>query len=261
MALSPREAAATDGLVVRAMRFLSGYGFHITVSCDRLVGRVLDILAVNRGSPHNLVGAFDSSVYSSSQRFCRVGLLANTIRNALSTFRSARLPDCLWGDPVHWAALVPLECGFSAVELARAVACALDAAQREWIQLRALWMQPSGSGLPSARSFAQVYNPHPFRWTGLSVHGKTPGVMVRIHVLPFLIRALQLTATLLTLLSLAMVAWPPLRRLVFAHKHAVLGRPSSIGKVASVVEVGRRLDGRWSVLLLVCFWVDGGRAA
>ena len=89
------------------MRFLSGYGFYITVSSDRLVGRVLDSLASSSAPPHDLLDSFDELSFVAAQRFCRVGVLANTIRAALASFRLAGLPVDAWADPANWVGRVP----------------------------------------------------------------------------------------------------------------------------------------------------------
>ena len=127
--LPPQQAEDWDGLVVRGMRFLSGYGygFHITVSTDRFVGRVLDLLAAHSAHPHALLGPFDPAVFSASQRFCRVGL-----RAVFAQFRRASLPSCAWGDVAQWAPHVPVDCGFALADLARATGSALANAVQEW---------------------------------------------------------------------------------------------------------------------------------
>lgn len=133
LSLPPNAIVDWDGLVVRGMRFLSGYGFHVTVSSDRLVGRILDELEP-RGGAHPMVGPFQHSVFLESQRFCRVGVLANTIRGTLASFRLASLPLGQWGDPAQWAPHIMLaNVGFSAAVLARAVAAALTRAEAEWV--------------------------------------------------------------------------------------------------------------------------------
>ena len=125
--LPPQQAEDWDGLVVRGMRFLSGYGFHITVSTDRFVGRVLDLLAAHSAHPHALLGPFDPAVFPASQRFCRVGL-----RAVFAQFRRASLPSCAWGDVAQWAPHVPVDCGFALADLARATGSALANAVQEW---------------------------------------------------------------------------------------------------------------------------------
>ena len=132
MSLSPDRVEAWDGLVLRGMRFLSGYGFYITVSTDRLVGRVLDTLASASPPPQPMVGSFVDATFVAAQRFCRVGVLANTIRAALVEFRGAALPIDRWGDPLHWDGQVSAACPFSAMELARAVSQCLQADAAEW---------------------------------------------------------------------------------------------------------------------------------
>lgn len=71
--LPPQQAEDWDGLVVRGMRFLSGYGFHITVSTDRFVGRVLDLLAAHSAHPHALLGPFDPAVFPLRSGFVEWG--------------------------------------------------------------------------------------------------------------------------------------------------------------------------------------------
>lgn len=132
MSLPPDRVEAWDGLVLRGMRFLSGYGFYITVSTDRLVGRVLDVLASASPPPQPLIGPFDGDSFLAAQRFCRVGVLANTIRTALVAFRGAALPMAHWDDPAHWVGHVSAACSFSALDVASAVGQCLQADSVEW---------------------------------------------------------------------------------------------------------------------------------
>ena len=69
MSVPADEIEALDGLLVRAFRFLSGYGFYVNVSTDRCVGCILDVLA-HGSAPHSMVGPFSSSVFAFGQRFC-----------------------------------------------------------------------------------------------------------------------------------------------------------------------------------------------
>ena len=132
MSLPPDQVEAWDGLVLRGMRFLSGYGFYITVSSDRLVGSVLDSLASSSAPPHDLLDSFDELSFVAAQRFCRVGVLANTIRAALASFRLAGLPVDAWADPANWVGRVPAACSFPEVALAGAVGLCLAADAVEW---------------------------------------------------------------------------------------------------------------------------------
>ena len=136
MSLPPDQVEAWDGLVLRGMRFLSGYGFYITVSSGRLVGRVLDSLASSSAPPHDLLDSFDELSFVAAQRFaqrfCRVGVLANTIRAALASFRLAGLPVDAWADPANWVGRVPAACSFPEAALAGAVGLSLAADAVEW---------------------------------------------------------------------------------------------------------------------------------
>ena len=54
MLSDPLTTDCSDGLVLKAMKFLSGYGIYLTVATDKLVGRMLDNYAARhkvRGHP------------------------------------------------------------------------------------------------------------------------------------------------------------------------------------------------------------------
>ena len=68
------------GTLTDAMRFLAGYGFYLSLSTDRFVARVLDNL--NTVAPQLLVGGFVPAKFDAAARFCRFGVLANSIRSA-----------------------------------------------------------------------------------------------------------------------------------------------------------------------------------
>ena len=55
MLSDPLTTDFEDGLVLKAMRFLSGYGIYLTVATDKLVGRMLDNHASNAQNPGPLI--------------------------------------------------------------------------------------------------------------------------------------------------------------------------------------------------------------
>ena len=87
MYADPNATDFTHGLVPKAMAFLAGHGIYVTVATDKLVGRMFD----NYASKHKvrgylLVGPLSSYVFKRSQRYCRVGPVASTIRLAIKDF-------------------------------------------------------------------------------------------------------------------------------------------------------------------------------
>ena len=89
MLSDPLTTDFTDGLVSKAMRFLSGYGIYLTVSTDKLVGRMLDNYAArHKVRGHPLIGSFNAQAFARAQKYCRVGAVANTIRLAIKMLRS-----------------------------------------------------------------------------------------------------------------------------------------------------------------------------
>ena len=86
-----------NGLVCRALSFLSSYGIHITASTDRLVGRILDELHLLRGFRClSLVSPYNSQDEAIGRSFCRVGPIANGIRRLLCLFLQSGSPRQEW---------------------------------------------------------------------------------------------------------------------------------------------------------------------
>ena len=90
MLSDPLTTDFTDGLVSKAMRFLSGYGIYLIVCTDKLVGRMLDNYAArHKVRGHPLIGSFNAQAFARAQKYCRVGAVANTIRLAIKMLRSS----------------------------------------------------------------------------------------------------------------------------------------------------------------------------
>ena len=65
MLSDPLTTDFEDGLVLKAMRFLSGYGIYLTVATDQLVGRMLDNHASKRKiHGHSLMRPFNSQSFT-----------------------------------------------------------------------------------------------------------------------------------------------------------------------------------------------------
>ena len=72
------------GTVPRAMVFLAGYGIYFSVSTDRTVGRVLDRLQAASGRSHQSIASpLRVKDAAAAQKFCRVGRIANGIRELI----------------------------------------------------------------------------------------------------------------------------------------------------------------------------------
>ena len=91
------------------MAFLAGYGIYIyiyiyiTVATDKLVGRMLDNFASkHKVRGHPLLGPFNSYVFKRIQKYCRVGVVANTIRLAIRELKIRRIPPIRWKTPSSW---------------------------------------------------------------------------------------------------------------------------------------------------------------
>ena len=108
MRTAPADADAYDGLIPRALRFLAGYGIHVTVATDRRVGRFLDILASRRGHvPQTLVGAFGHGRFQRGSAYCRVGRTANAVRLALAAGAGRPAGPGMRARVRRWAATLP----------------------------------------------------------------------------------------------------------------------------------------------------------
>lgn len=213
MSVPAEEIEALDGLVVRAFRFLSGYGFYATVSTDRFVGCILDVLALGSSS-HSMVGPFSSSVFASAQRFCRIGALANTIRSALSSF----WPLCL------------LIAGVTLRHGPRTLVHPAVCLPRHWRRLLLLLMPAARpTGKLSVLFFVLVLSPLPFLSIGFRVPGKIPGVMMLIRDPGFWMPLRNLFLITGILLYLGTAVPFPMVRVAFVRRHAALVVPVLIG--------------------------------
>ena len=135
MQLPPSEAESTERAVVTAMRFLAGYGVYITVSSDRLVSRILDEKHRQEGRRCQLmVGTFSPVDFSSAQRYCRVGCLANTLRLAVRNLRQRGVPITQWQHArPQWAAAIQDPELISPEECMSLCATAIAQSTSEWI--------------------------------------------------------------------------------------------------------------------------------
>ena len=118
------------GTLTDAMRFLAGYGFYLSLSTDRFVARVLDNL--NTVAPQLLVGGFVPAKFDAAARFCRFGVLANSIRSAWTDILFQHGPHAAWHDPVLWAHALPQHAPISPAECARAASRAYAQSQQDW---------------------------------------------------------------------------------------------------------------------------------
>ena len=98
MLSDPLTTDFEDGLVLNAMRFLSGDGINLTVATYKLVGRMLDNHASKRKiRGHLLLRPFNSESFAKAQKYCRVGPMANAIRLAINVLRASGSQPCRWG--------------------------------------------------------------------------------------------------------------------------------------------------------------------
>ena len=89
----PSDERIKQGLVYNAMVFLAGYGIFVNISSDRLTGRVLDVLFQRQGVvPQPLIGQFSEGRYQQAQEFCRIGNMANGIRQVIQHLRNQQVP-------------------------------------------------------------------------------------------------------------------------------------------------------------------------
>ena len=147
----PPELQAQDGLITNALSFLAGYGLYLSVSTDRFISRLLDNLHPPR--PHALVGPFSQTKFEAAARFCRVGVLANSLRLAYRVL----LPRF----PQAWCVCLPVHAPVSAVACSAASA-ALAQSELDWgTECRLFQVVP-----PPVPFFARI---------GRLTHGTRPG--------------------------------------------------------------------------------------
>ena len=108
MHADPNLTYFTHGLVPKATAFLAGYGIYVTIATDKLVGRMFDNYAPKKKiRGHPLVGPFSSYAYTRSQKCCRVGPVAHTIRSAIKKLRSTGIHPNHWKLPRAWWHALP----------------------------------------------------------------------------------------------------------------------------------------------------------
>ena len=99
----PGQADADDRLLPRALRFLACYGFYVTASTDRTVGRILDFLAqLKQVTPCPMVGPYKPALAHESALFSRVSYTANSLRYAVRSLREGGVLPERWSDPAVW---------------------------------------------------------------------------------------------------------------------------------------------------------------
>ena len=109
MLSDPLTTDFSDGLVLKAMRFLSGYGIYLTVATDKLVGRMLDNYAArHKVRGHSLIVPFNAQAFAKAQKLCRVGAVASTISLAINALLSATNMLCASGT-THLMAVIIAE--------------------------------------------------------------------------------------------------------------------------------------------------------
>ena len=105
------DPVSTDfmyGLLTKAMAFLAGYGIYVSVATDKLVGRMLDNFASRHSvRGHPLLGPFNSHAFSRAQKYCRVGVLANTIRLVIKELRTRDIRPVQWNFARTWKRALP----------------------------------------------------------------------------------------------------------------------------------------------------------
>jgi hypothetical protein len=147
MWVPPEEAEACSGLVVLALRFLAGHGLYLSVGPDRTVSRIIDQLCVlAKVTPQSMALPYDAAISCRSGWFCRVGLLANSVRRAVKTFRDGNIPGQAWALPQTWAANLGSGPGFSPELCARAARLALAASSEDWTAELKLFDCPASAG-------------------------------------------------------------------------------------------------------------------
>ena len=126
---APHEVQQHQGLVTNAMGFLAGYGLYLSLSTDRLTARILDHLSPP--PPQSLVGPFSQPRFDAAARFCRFGVLANSVRVALQ--RILLLPGLPnLANPEAWTRCLPEHAPVSAVACAGAARQALSDSVADW---------------------------------------------------------------------------------------------------------------------------------
>lgn len=128
---APENAEERSGLVANAARFLAGYGVYLNVGTDRTVGRVLDALSASSVG-HLLVGAYDEHVHRKARMYCRVGRVANQIRQTLHKWGAEGVPTSEWALEARWAAELPLVFPHTPRQCKEAVEQALRESSSDW---------------------------------------------------------------------------------------------------------------------------------
>eukprot|EP00439_Symbiodinium_sp_Y106_P048881 s5598_g6.t1 len=126
---TPADLPQHAGTITNSMRFLAGYGFYVSLSTDRFVARLLDNL--NPPAPHPLLGPFSPSKFEAAARFCRVGVLANSVRQACQEMMHLH-PRAAWDSAELWAHHLPRHAPVSPVACARAAWQALAQSDLDW---------------------------------------------------------------------------------------------------------------------------------
>ena len=133
MLSDPLTTDFSDGLVLKAMRFLSGYGIYLTVATDKLVGRMLDNYAArHKVQGHSLIVPFNAQAFAKAQKLCRVGAVANTIRLAINALRSRGSPSPTWRNSRAWRSVLPDNSCISDHACATLYCLAADDSRRDW---------------------------------------------------------------------------------------------------------------------------------
>ena len=127
---SPHTLPNFAGLLLSALNLLAGYGIYISLSTDRFVARMLDNL--RPPPPHPLVGRFKPDVFDAAARYCRVGVLANSVRLAWVSLVERRIPMDSWHDAEVWAEFLPAHSPVTAASCASAAAAALAQSNLDW---------------------------------------------------------------------------------------------------------------------------------
>ena len=132
MQLDPDAASAHQSLVCRAMSFLAGYGFYLTVPTERLLSRHLDHLQKLHGSSRaQLAGPADEWSHQQGAQYCRVGRFANSLRRALASIRQAVARQG-WDSIQVWQQHLEPSSGLSPADCAAAMRKAVNASNSDW---------------------------------------------------------------------------------------------------------------------------------
>ena len=134
MSALPLTPAILSGTVCRSIRHLAAYGIYLSTAPDRSVGRILDKLHERRHLRClSLAGPYNSADEKVGLRFCRVGPLANGIRNIVTRLRNANITCHNWHrSPIlrHSKALT----GIPRRRLQEAISLAVLDSQNDWSQ-------------------------------------------------------------------------------------------------------------------------------